>query len=165
MNEEVKRRTADGGHPWIVFQESGIHGMGGYARVDLAEGMEIIEYLGERISKEESLRRCELNNPFIFGLDEEHDLDGNVDWNPARWLNHSCDPNCEALEDEGRIWITSRRAIAAGEELTFNYGYTLDDYREHPCQCGQPACVGYMVAEEFHPLVLRRHALRQEVAR
>jgi len=144
---------------WIDFRDSGIHGMGGFARTRIGQGTEMIEYVGERISKEESLRRCEENNPFIFGLTETEDLDGNVPWNPARFLNHSCHPNCEALEDEGHIWIVAARDIEPGEELTFNYGYSLDDYREHPCRCGAEQCVGFMVAEEFHPLVRGKCAL------
>lgn len=137
----------------VAFRPSGIHGNGGFAAMAVPAGTRLIEYVGERISKEESHRRCEANNPFIFQLDDETDLDGNVDWNPARWLNHSCAPNCEAELDEGRIWIVALRDIAAGEELSFNYGYDLTDYRDFPCRCGAPACVGFMVAEEYFPLV------------
>jgi SET domain-containing protein len=108
-----------------------------------------LEYVGERISKQESLARCEKNNEYIFALDDTHDLDGNVNWNPARFLNHSCNPSCEAVLEEGRIWVVSLRKITAGEELTFNYGYDLEEYREHPCCCSAFGCVGYIVAEEF----------------
>ena len=157
----IKSNQPAGGHLWVEFRTSEIHGMGGYARTRIPAGLEIIEYVGERISKAESLRRCELNNPFVFGLDETHDLDGTVDWNLARFLNHSCAPNCEAIEDEGRIWIVALRQIEVGKELTFNYGYSLDDYQEHPCGCGADRCVGFMVAEEFHPLVIRRNEIRR----
>jgi SET domain-containing protein len=148
-------------HPLVRFTASPIQGMGGFARVPIEEGTEIIEYVGERISKEESSRRCEQNNPFIFGLDAEHDLDGNVPWNPARLINHSCTPNCEALDDEGRIWVVALRDIAPGEELTFNYGYSLEEYRDHPCRCGSSGCVGFMVAAEFHEVVRRNVAWRE----
>ncbi len=77
------------------------------------------------------------------------DLDGNVEWNPARLLNHSCVPNCEADCDGKSIWIVALRDLAAGEELTFNYGYELADYRDSPCLCGTTTCVGYIVAEEY----------------
>lgn len=137
----------------IVFRASHIHGSGGFAATTIAEGTPLIEYLGERISKAESQRRCEANNPFIFHLDDATDLDGNVEWNPARWLNHSCEPNCEAELDAGRIWIVAARALRAGEELTFNYGYDLADYRDFPCRCGKPQCVGFIVAEEYFPQV------------
>lgn len=132
----------------VVFRASLIHGNGGYAAQALPAGTRLIEYLGERITKAESHRRCEANNPFIFELDDETDLDGNVDWNPARWLNHSCAPNCEAELDEGRIWLVAARALMAGEELTFNYGFDLTNYRDFPCRCGAATCVGFMVAEE-----------------
>jgi uncharacterized protein len=133
----------------LVFKSSPIHGMGGFARVDIPAGARVIEYVGEKITKQESLARCEQNNEYIFALDDEHDLDGQVSWNPARFLNHSCEPNCEARLEGGCIWVIAIREIRAGEELTFNYGYDLADYAEHPCGCGAPGCVGYIVAEEF----------------
>lgn len=134
---------------WVRFGKSPIHGIGGFAREAIPPGTPVIEYVGERIDKQESLRRCEAGNPFVFSLDDKWDLDGGVDWNPARFLNHSCEPNCEAELRDGQIWIVARREIAAGEEITFNYGFDLVDYREHPCRCGAAGCVGYMVAEEF----------------
>jgi SET domain-containing protein len=142
---------------WIIFQPSPIHGTGGFARAEIPAGARIIEYTGEKITKSESLSRCEHSNEYIFGLDDEHDLDGNVPWNLARFLNHSCQPNCEALLEQGRIWMVSLRQIRAGEELTFNYGYDLEDYRQYPCSCGAPRCVGYIVAEEFFDLLRRRN--------
>jgi len=145
------------------FGNSAIHGTGGYARRDITSGTRVIEYVGEKITKAESLRRCEQDNQYIFTLDDEFDLDGNVPWNPARFINHSCAPNCEAELDEGRVWVLALRDIKAGEELTFNYGYDLEDYREHPCRCGVPECVGYIVAEEFFEHVRRQNALRVEV--
>lgn len=137
---------------WICFRESPIHGKGGFATRAIPKGTRVIEYQGRRIDKAESLRQCELENPFIFALDDQYDLDGNVESNPARLLNHCCHPNCEAELDEGRIWIFSLREIPAGEEITFNYGYDLEDYKEHPCYCGSPNCVGFIMAEEFFPL-------------
>jgi len=140
----------------LVFKSSPIHGMGGFARVEIACGVRVIEYVGEKITKLESLARCERNNEYIFALDDEYDLDGDVSWNPARFLNHSCEPNCEARLERGCIWVVAIREIRAGEELTFNYGYDLADYAEHPCGCGAPGCVGYIVAEEFFEHVRRQ---------
>jgi uncharacterized protein len=140
---------------WLLEAASRVHGRGLFARKVIPAGTRLIEYVGQRITKVESARECEAENPYIFGLDAEWDLDGNVPWNPARFINHSCEPSCEAELDEGRIWIVALREIAGGEEVTFNYGYDLEDYREHPCRCGASACVGYMVAEEFFPQVLR----------
>ena len=115
----------------------------------MKQGTTLIEYVGEKIDKDESNRRLSLDNQFIFFLDDDLNLDGSVDWNPARFLNHSCAPNCDAELIEGRVWIIANRNICAGEELTFNYGYDLDDFREHPCRCGAPNCPGYIVAPEF----------------
>jgi SET domain-containing protein len=140
----------------VIFKNSSIHGMGAFAKSAVGQGAHIMEYLGERISKSESLRRCEQNNEYIFRLNDHEDLDGNVEWNPARFFNHSCAPNCEAQLEIGRIWIVARRDIQAGEELTFNYGFDLEDYREYPCNCGAPGCIGFMVAEEFFDHVRKR---------
>ncbi len=141
---------------WVEFRTSAIHGTGGFARRAIPAGTRVIEYVGRRIDKAESLRQCERGNPFVFTVDEAWDLDGDVPENPARWLNHSCAPNCEAENDEGRIWIVALRDIPTAAELTFNYGYDLVDYRDHPCACGTPECVGFILAEEFFPQVRRR---------
>src|ERR1700722_6005050 len=128
---------------------SPIHGQGGFATRFISKGSRVIEYVGKQITKAESLRRCEESNWFIFSIDDEFDLDGNVAWNPARFLNHSCAPNCEAVYDDGRVWIVALRDISPGEEITFNYGYDLVDYKEHPCRCGAPECGGFIVAEDL----------------
>lgn len=133
----------------ITFRHSPIHGMGCFAIANIAKGTRIIEYVGQKISKAESLLRCEENNEYIFSLDEQFDLDGNVGWNPAKFINHSCSPNCEAELTEGRIWIVALREIQPGEEISFNYGYELENYKEHLCRCGAANCLGYIVAEEF----------------
>jgi SET domain-containing protein len=133
----------------IYFGDSAIHGRGGFARVAVPANTRVIQYVGRKIDKTEALRQCELENPYIFFIDEEYDLDGNVEWNPARLLNHSCRPNSEAQSLDGEIWIVSLREIQAGEEITFNYNYDLEAYREHPCLCGAPNCVGFIVAEEY----------------
>ena len=147
-------RIADSTLP-VCFKSSSIHGTGAFASRAVTAGTRVLEYVGEKISKSESLRRCERNNEYIFALNSEQDLDGNVPWNPARFVNHSCAPNCEAEMEDGRIWITAARDIRPGEEITFNYGYDLEDYRDYPCRCGSPVCVGYIVAPEFFEHVLR----------
>lgn len=137
----------------IEFRASPIHGRGGFAVTEIAAGTRVIEYAGERIDKLSSRERCIRGNHAIFHLDEEWDLDGDVEGNPARWLNHSCAPNCQAELKEGRIWITAQRGLRAGEEVTFDYGYDLRDCRRHPCHCGTPDCVGFIVAEELRSQV------------
>jgi uncharacterized protein len=146
----------------LLFRRSPIHGTGGFAKRAMAQGTRLIEYVGEKIPKAESLRRCEGDNEYIFALNDQEDLDGNVEWNPARFINHSCAPNCEAELDQGQIWILALRDLRPGEELTFNYGYDLVDYKEHPCGCGAPECVGYIVAEAFFEHVRKANRARAE---
>jgi uncharacterized protein len=149
------------GSEWLEVRHSEIHGSGGFARQAIPRGTKVIEYVGRWISKEESLKRCIAQNAYIFTLSDQYDLDGDVPWNPARFINHSCAPNCEAEQDGERIWIISLRDIAAGEELSFNYGYDLVDYREHLCRCGAADCVGFIVAEDFFDQVRRQDDFAQ----
>jgi uncharacterized protein len=149
-------------NPLVCLRKSAIHGTGGFARTDIAAGTRVVEYRGELLTKDESLRHCIAGNPFIFALDDECDLDGSVAWNQARYLNHSCDPNCEAERIDGRIWIVARRDIRAGEEVTFNYGYGLEDYRDHECRCGAAGCVGFMVSPEFYDHVKWQNGLSEK---
>lgn len=141
-------------HPLVVFKRSLIHGTGGFARVDMRRGKRIIEYVGPRLSKAQSQIERNQNNSYIFHFDDSHDIDGSVSWNPARFLNHSCLPNCEADIRRGALWLYALRRIRAGEELTYNYGYELEEgYPGCPCHCGSLECVGYMVGEELFETV------------
>jgi uncharacterized protein len=133
----------------LELKPSAIHGQGGFATAPISKGTRVIEYVGERITKSESIRRCQEGNPFIFHLDDTFDLDGNTENNPARWINHSCAPNCDAECLEGCIWLVANRDIQRGEEITFDYGFDLIDYRDHPCHCGAEHCHGFIVAQEF----------------
>ncbi|MCX7871846.1 MAG: SET domain-containing protein-lysine N-methyltransferase [Verrucomicrobiae bacterium] len=134
-------------------RSSQIHGNGVFAKRKITAGEKIVEYVGNHITKQESKRLCEEGNNFIFELDEQTDIDGSVEWNPAKYINHSCSPNAEATIIDGHIWIVAIRDIEPGEEITFNYGYDLENYKDHPCRCGAKNCVGYIVAEELFPLV------------
>jgi len=137
---------------------SSIHQLGMFARKDIPAGKKIIEYIGERIDKDESTRRCleweekarkkGAGLVYVFDLNEEYDLDGNVDDNPAKYINHSCEENCEAINEEDRIFIYSKTDIAKGDELSFDYGYDLEHFLDHPCLCGSEKCVGYIVAKD-----------------
>jgi uncharacterized protein len=138
----------------IEVRRSRIHGRGVFARRDITAGTRLIQYVGRKIPKRQSDDLCLKQNPYIFTLNEQEDVDGKVSWNPARLINHSCEPNCDAeLDNDDRIWIVSRRAITRGEELTYNYGYDLKDFMNYPCRCGAATCLGYMVAEELFPAV------------
>ncbi|MBX3737120.1 MAG: SET domain-containing protein-lysine N-methyltransferase [Candidatus Didemnitutus sp.] len=136
---------------------SRLHGVGVFARDFLPAGERLLEYVGERISKAEAARREKRRQAraatgaadvcvYIFELNHAFDLDGDVPGNPARRINHSCAPNCEAQSDGRRIWIVARRDIAPGEELTYDYGFALADARRHPCRCGAAECAGFIVA-------------------
>ena len=133
----------------VHSRESTIEGRGLFASQAIAAGTRISQYIGERIGKAESARRCEAGNHFIFTLDDEWDIDGNVPENLARFANHSCSPNCESIVEGSEVWIVAIRNINPGEEITYNYGYDLGEYRDYPCRCGSPNCLGYIVAEEF----------------
>src|SRR5207237_2515508 len=98
--------------PVYQIGTSSIHGLGRFARSAISGGQIILEYSGERISKAESILRCSEGNPFIFYLDEQFDLDGNVESNPARFLNHSCSPNCTVDRVGGRLAVVAQRPIA-----------------------------------------------------
>jgi uncharacterized protein len=131
------------------------HGLGLFAQKSFASGERVVQYTGQPISKAESLRRCSEGNQFIFYLDEQHDLDGSTDSNPAGFINHSCSPNCSVELIDGQLCVIATRDIAPGEELSFDYGYDLSDYRNYPCSCGAPNCVGYIVAEELREAICR----------
>jgi SET domain-containing protein len=144
-------------------KESGIHHKGVFARKFIPKGTRIIQYVGDKISKEESDKRTNLleeqckkdsniGKTYMYELDDEYDVDGNSNGNESRFINHSCDPNCEADIEHGEIWISAVRDIFPGEELSYNYGFEYDkDYAEHPCKCGSEKCVGFIVAEEDWP--------------
>jgi uncharacterized protein len=150
----------------IVVKESGIHNKGVFAKQNIKKGSHIIEYVGEIISKEESNRRLELSveeHPgisglgavYIFDLNEEHDIDGDVPYNPAKYINHACHPNAEVKIINNHIYIKAIKNITKGEEITFNYGYgmedsdTLEDLEGFECYCNSDKCVGFMLGEDY----------------
>jgi SET domain-containing protein len=156
--------TSEWAHVW----QSPIHGRGIRASRDIPSGTRIMEYVGERITKAESERRDAARAAreaeggdgcvYIFEINQRHDLDGHMEWNTARLINHSCEPNCQSEKVRGRIWISARRDIAAGEELSFDYGFDVENWRQHPCRCGSPKCVGYIVAKSHRWRLRKRLA-------
>lgn len=134
-----------------------MHGKGVFALSDLAEGETLIEYVGEIISWKEALRRHphdpkDPNHTFYFHMDEKHVIDAKIGGNSSRWINHSCQPNCEADENDGRVFIKALRNIKTGEELFYDYGliidakYTKKLKAEYPCWCGAQSCRGTLLA-------------------
>jgi SET domain-containing protein len=147
---------------YVIKKKSGVHGWGIFARIDIPKNTRIIEYVGERITKAEAERRGpklieyakkhrQQGAVYIFVLNKKYDIDGHVDYNTAKYINHSCVPNCEVDIVRGHIWIMALRDIPKNEELFYNYGYDLDTYQEHPCFCKNPVCPGFITAEEHWP--------------
>ncbi len=124
---------------------SRMHAEGLFTTIDITKGTKIIQYIGAKIAKEESDRRLAAGNVYIFGLNERYSLDGDTPKNTARYINHSCDPNCQTEQFGNTIWIVSSKDIQAGEELTYNYGYEVDDTPADPCHCGAHNCCGYIL--------------------
>ena len=143
---------------WEV-KKSKIHATGVFATEVIKKNTRIIEYIGEKILKSEGDKRSErrinkyLNSKstgsvYIFELNKKYDIDGAKSYNKARFINHSCNPNCEVDIIKGRIWISSIKQIQEGEELTYDYGYEFDkdDYKDHTCKCGSKNCIGYIIS-------------------
>jgi len=141
--------------PTVEVRESAIQGRGVYATADIRKNTWIMEYTGERISHDEADMRYDdesmaRHHTFLFIVDAETCIDAASGGNEARFINHSCDPNCEAVlsVDDKEIWICAVREIAQGEELTYDYGYVIDEesveeaLRKYPCYCGTKKCRG-----------------------
>lgn len=137
----------------IEVRGSGIQGIGVYALQPIAQEERIIEYIGERIHPDEADERydddaMERHHTFLFEVDETACIDARRIGNDAKFMNHSCTPNCEAVNEEGRIFVEAMRPIEVGEELTYDYGYehegdVSDDLRkQYVCYCGSPNCRG-----------------------
>jgi SET domain-containing protein len=156
---------------WCEVRKSGIHGRGLFAKKDIPEGTPIIQYVGEKITKEESHVRgwaqidlAKITGDaavYIFTLDDEYDIDGNLPENSARLINHSCEPNCEAYIDGETIWISAMCDISKDAELFYNYGFDLECYEDHPCYCGSKKCVGHIAGEEYWPKLKRKLAAKK----
>jgi len=143
--------------PLYIVRNSPIHGRGVFAGRTIRKGTCIIEYRGERITVKEAERRPDSdpqnpNHTFLFELNDGRVIDAAVRGNPARWINHSCDPNCEPFEDdEDRVYIEARRTIRKGEELTYDYklsypGRVTAKTRDaYGCRCGTSRCRGTML--------------------
>jgi uncharacterized protein len=140
----------------IEVRASGIHGKGVFAKAPIAAGDRIIEYTGLVITWKQAQARHphdpdDPNHTFYFHIDDKHVIDG-MHGSPAKWINHSCGPNCEADEDDGRVFIKALRDIAAGEELNYDYGLILEGRhtakvkKEYECRCGSAKCRGTMLS-------------------
>jgi uncharacterized protein len=143
-------------NPLIEVRASRLHGLGVFALRHIEPGTRVIEYLGERISHEEADRRYEHksaddSHTFLFIADDVTVIDAGVAGNEARFVNHACDPNCESVIERARVFIDALRAIAPGEELTYDYqiqreaGDPPDIDAIFACHCGSSGCRGTMM--------------------
>jgi SET domain-containing protein len=138
--------------PRIEVRESRVHGRGVYATKPIPKGTRIIEYTGQRVPWEDG--PDDENNPhtFLFGLESGEVINPEIGGNDARWINHCCDPNCEAIEEDDRIFIYAMRHIEAGQELFYDYAMEIDEpiteesKKEFACQCGNSNCRGTMLS-------------------
>lgn len=156
--ERVDVDPAPAGKSWYVVRRSRVHGTGVFAARKIPAGTRILEYAGERITAAEADRRHPVNpedphHTFFFALESGKVIDGGSQGNDARWINHCCEPNCEAEETEdGRVFIVSLRPIDRGEELNYDYGLVIDERitptlkKNYLCLCGAASCRGTMLA-------------------
>ena len=141
----------------IQVRRSGVHGRGVFAVASISAGDTLIEYVGERISWDEAMDRHphdpkQPNHTFYFHIDTGEVIDALHGGNSSRWINHSCEPNCEADEVEGRVFIKALADLSPGEELFYDYGLVIDERytpklkKEFACYCGSANCRGTMLA-------------------
>ena len=141
----------------IQVRRSGVHGKGVFALAAIPAGDTLIEYKGEVITWPEALRRHphdpkDPHHTFYFHVDDKHVIDAKHGGNAARWINHACDPNVEADDAEGRVFLIALRDIHPGEELSFDYGLVIDERytpalkKRFECRCGAGNCRGTMLA-------------------
>jgi len=141
------------------IRKSSIAGKGAFATRRIPKGARIVEYTGEKISADEADRRYPLDenashHTFLFTLDEDTVIDAGVKGNAARFINHSCAPNCEAVIEDGHIWIEALKPIAPGTELVYDYQFVLDEphtakaKKLYPCACGAKTCRGTILAKK-----------------
>jgi SET domain-containing protein len=153
------RRSTPVRTPDLPFElrRSPIQGKGAFATRRIRPGQRIIEYVGEHIDRDEGDRRYDdahmsRHHTFLFALDDGSVIDAAVGGNEARFINHSCDPNCQAIEEDGRIFIEAIRNIQPGSELLYDYAYersddhTEEDEQLYVCKCGSPKCRGSILA-------------------
>lgn len=157
--EPRSKATTNAAGRRFAVRKSGIHGRGVFALAAIAKGTRLIEYLGERMSHQEAdLRYGDLHegsaHTMLFAANDDVVIDATQWGSSARWINHSCAPNCEAIEDQGRVFIETRRAIRAGEELGYDYELIVEGRqtrklkREHACCCGARRCRGTMLGKK-----------------
>jgi uncharacterized protein len=144
------------------IRSSPIHGRGAFALRHIPAGTRLIEYAGQQISQAEADERypegASPHHTFLFAIDDDDGreivIDAGVGGNEARFINHSCAPNCDAIVEHGRIWIDTIRDVEPGEELAYDYAFILEERhtpaakRRYPCSCGASICRGTILAKK-----------------
>ena len=157
--QKTAKPTKAESNPLYVVKRSKIHGRGVYAARRIRSGTRIIEYVGDRISHEEADSRYEMKadddgHTFLFVVDDDLCIDAGVGGNPARFINHKCDANCETIIEGRRVFIEAIRTIQPGEELGYDYQLTWestddpDELALYACRCGAANCRGTMLDRE-----------------
>ena len=149
-----KRRTAPHKKsPPLQVRNSRVHGRGAYATRTIRKGARIIEYTGKVVPWKEASPQADGPHTFLFGLTNGRDvIDPDIGGNDARWINHSCAPNCEAIEEGDRVFIYALRRVEQGEELFYDYDLEVDEprtkalERAYACHCGAARCRGTLLA-------------------
>jgi SET domain-containing protein len=167
----VAKRAAS--PPLIEVRDSPLHGKGVFALESLSRGTRVIEYLGERVSHREADRRygdksANDNHTVLFVVDSRTVIDAGVNGNEARFVNHACEPNCESVIEDRRVFIEAVRPIRPGEELTYDYQIQRDD--DDPpdvdeifaCRCGFAGCRGTMLWSEPAAPPVKRQSRAQK---
>ena len=137
-----------------------MHGLGAFAVRPIPAGTRLIEYAGARITPAEADERypdvpgAMHHHTCLFAIDDDIVIDASVNGNDAKFINHSCDPNCDAVVEDDRIWIETIRDVEAGEELAYDYAFILPERhtpaakRRYPCHCGASKCRGTILARK-----------------
>lgn len=143
---------------FFEVRESPIQGLGAFAIRPIPAGTRLIEYAGERLTPEQADARYpddgERHHTFLFAIDDDIVVDAAVNGNEARFLNHSCDPNCDVIVEDKRLWIETIRDVEPGEELVYDYAFILPERhtpaakRRYPCRCGSTSCRGTILAKK-----------------
>lgn len=143
-------------------KKSGINNLGLFAGRDIKKGEKVIEYKGRKLTHKQVEEDDRFDNSkaiYLFTLNERYVLDGDTKTNTAKYINHSCDPNCEVDIIKGKIWIIAIKDIKKGDELSYDYGFGYDaDFRQFPCKCGSKNCCGYIVRDDQRWRINRKYA-------
>jgi SET domain-containing protein len=159
-----------------IKKNSQIHASGLFAKNDIKSGTKIIQYKGLKITKAQSDKIADVHIDankkegtvgavYIFTLNDRYDINGKVAWNLAKFINHSCDPNCETDIVRGKIWISAIKDIKKGEELSYDYGYDMHCFEDHPCRCNSKNCVGFIVRSNLRWRIRKKLAKKKNLFR